>query len=64
MPKGLQTSIIFKYQYVHGDLWKHLEIDSSTDHPDQSNLFLNANIYRHVHAKYLKLIKFYSPIGI
>ena len=32
-------------QYVHGDLCKHLGIDSSTDHPDQySNLFLNAYI--------------------
>ena len=29
-------------QYVHGDLCKHLEIDSSTDHQDRySNLFLN-----------------------
>ena len=40
-------------QYVHGDLCKHLGIDSSTDHPDRySNLFLN----RHVHAKYLRMI--------
>ena len=38
--------------YVHGDLCKHLGIDSSTDHPDRySNLFLNAYINRHVHAK-------------
>ena len=44
-------------QYVHGDLCKHLEIDSSTDHPDRySNLFLDAYINRHVHAPYLKLI--------
>ena len=44
-------------QYVHGDLCKHLGIDSSTDHPDQySNLFLNAYINRHVHAEYLKMI--------
>ena len=28
------------------------------------NLFLNAYINRHVHAKYLKMIKFYSPFGI
>ena len=28
---------------MHGDLCKHLGIDSSTDHPDRySNLFLNA----------------------
>ena len=41
-------------QYVYGDLCKHLGIDSSTDHPDRySNLFLNAYINRHVHAKYL-----------
>ena len=44
-------------QYVHDDLCKHLGIDSSTDHSNRySNLFLNAKINRHVHAKYLKLI--------
>ena len=44
-------------QYVYGDLCKHLGIDSSTDHPNRySNLFLNAYINRHVHAKYLKMI--------
>ena len=44
-------------QHVHSDLCKHLGIDSSTDHPDRySNLFLNAYINRHVHAKYLKMI--------
>ena len=42
-------------QYVHGDLCKHFGIDSSTDHPYRySNLFLNAYINRHVHAKYIK----------
>ena len=52
-------------QYVHGDLCKHLGIDSSTDHPDRySNLILNAYINRHVHAEYLKMILFYSPLGI
>ena len=52
-------------QYVHGDLCKHLGIDSSTDHPDPySNLFLNAYINRHVHGEYLKMISFYSPLGI
>ena len=56
MPKGLYTSIILSIQYVHGDLCKHLGIDSSTDHPDwSSNLFLNAYINRHVHAEYLKM---------
>ena len=45
------------FQYVHGDLCKHLGIDSSTDHPDRySNLFLVAYINRHVHAEYLKII--------
>ena len=54
MPKGLYNYIIFKYQYVYGDLCRHLGIDSSTDHPDlYSNLFLNAYINRHVHAEYL-----------
>ena len=44
-------------QYVHGDLCKHLGIDSSTDHPDRySNLFLNAYINHDVHAEYLKMI--------
>ena len=51
MSKGLQTSIILSIQYVHGDLCKHLGIDSST-----SNLFLNAYINRHAHAEYLKMI--------
>ena len=50
---------------MHGDLCKHLGIHSSTDHPDRySNLFLNAYINRHVHAKYLKMVWFYSPLGI
>ena len=47
---------------MHGDLCKHLGIDSSTDR--YSNLFLNAYINRHVHAKNLKMIYFYSPVGI
>ena len=43
--------------HAHGDLCKHLGIDSSTDHPDRSsNLFLNAYINRHAHTEYLKLI--------
>ena len=50
---------------MHGDLCKHLGIDSSTDHPDRySNLFLNAYINRLLHAEYLKMIQFYSPLGI
>ena len=50
---------------MHGDLCKHLGIDSSTDldlDDRYSNLFLNAYINRHLHAEYLKI--FYSPLGI
>ena len=47
---GLQS--VLSIHYVHGDLCKHLGIDSSTDHPDRySNLFLNAYINRHLHVK-------------
>ena len=49
--------LILSIQYVHGDLCKHLGMDSSTDRPDRySNLFLNAYINRYVHSKYLKMI--------
>ena len=50
---------------MHGDLCKHLGIDSSTDLDDRysnlflnayTNLFLNAYINRHVQVKYLKMI--------
>ena len=55
--KDYRLQSCLSIQYVHGDLCKHLGIDSSTDHPDRySNLFLNAYINRHVHAKYLKMI--------
>ena len=55
--KDYRIRSFLSIHYVHVDLWKHLGIDSSTDHPDRySNLFLNAYINRHVHAKYLKLI--------
>ena len=59
MSYALRTRLqsFLSIQYVHGDLCKHLGIDSSTDHPDRySNLFLNAYINRHVHAEYLKMI--------
>ena len=50
---------------MHGDLCKHLGIDSSTDHPDRySNLFLNAYINRHVHAEYFSYIFFYRKMGL
>ena len=55
--KDYRLQSCLSIQYVHGDLCKHLGIDSRTDHPDRySNLFLNAYINRHVHAKYLKMI--------
>ena len=38
-------------RHAHGDLCKHLGIDSSTDLD-----FLNAYINRHAHTKYLKMI--------
>ena len=63
--KDYRIRSFLRVQYVHGDLCKHLGIDSSTDHPDRySNLFLNAYINRHLHAEYLKMILFYSPLGI
>ena len=43
--------------HAHGDLCKHLGIDSSTDLNDRYlNLFLNAYINRHAHTYYLKMI--------
>ena len=53
--KDYRIRSFLSIHYVHGDLCKHLGIDSSTDHPDRySNLFLNAYINRHLHAEYLK----------
>ena len=44
-------------RHAHGDLCKHLGINSSTDLYDRySNIFLNAYINRHSHTKYLKMI--------
>ena len=57
--KEYRLQSFLSIQYVHGDLCKHLGIDSSTDHPDPdrySNLFLNAYVNRHGHAEYLKMI--------
>ena len=52
-------------RHAHGDLCKHLGIDSSTDLYDRySNLFLNSYINRHAYTEYLKMILFYSPLGI
>ena len=51
--------------HAHGDLCKHLGIDSSTDLNDRySNLFLNAYINRHAHTEYLKMVEVYSTCGI
>ena len=51
--------------HAHGDLCKHLRIDSSTDLDDRySNLFLNAYINRSAHTEYLNMIEVYSPLGI
>ena len=53
--KDYRLQSFISIQNVHGDLCKHLGIDSSTDHPDRySNLFLNAYINREMHAEYLK----------
>ena len=44
-------------RHAHGNLCKHLGIDSSTDLDDRySNLFLNAYINRHAHTEYLKMV--------
>ena len=60
---GIDSSTVLEsipkclHRSPHGDLCKHLGIDSSTDLDDRySNLFLNAYIDRHVHAKYLTMI--------
>ena len=46
---------VLSIRHAHGDLCKHLGIDSSTDLDDQySNLFLNAYLNRHAHTEYLK----------
>ena len=51
MPNDYTIRPFLGIQYVYGDLCKLLGIDSSTDHPDRySNLFLNAYIFRNVHA--------------
>ena len=63
--KDYRIRSFLSIQYAHGDLCKHLGIDSSADLDDRySNLFLNAYINRHVHTEYLKMIEVYSPLGI
>ena len=56
-PKDYRIRPFLSIRHKHGDLCKHLGIDSSTDLDDRySNLFLNAYIYRHAHTDYLKMI--------
>ena len=55
--KDYRIRSFLSIRHAHGDLCKHLGIDSSTDHPDRySNLFLNAYINPHAHTEYLKMI--------
>ena len=65
MPKGYRIRSFLSIRNAHGDLCKHLGIDSSTHLDDRySNLFLNAYINRHANTEYLKMIEIYSPLGI
>ena len=58
--KDYRLQSFLSIQYGHGDLCKHLGIDSSADLDDRysnlddrySNLFLNAYINRHVHDEF------------
>ena len=55
--KDYRTRLFLSIWHAHGDLCKHLEIDSSTDLDDRySNLFPNAYINRHAHTEYLTMI--------
>ena len=55
--KDYRIRPVLNIRHAHGDLCKHLGIDSSTDLDDPySNLFLNAYINRHAHTEYLKMI--------
>ena len=63
--KNYRIRPFLSIRHAHGDLCKHLGIDSSTDLDDRySNLFLNAYINRHAHTEYLKMTLFYSHLGI
>ena len=55
--KDYRIRTFLSIRHTHGDLCKHLEIDSSTDLDDRySNLFLNAYINRYAHTEYLKMV--------
>ena len=63
--KDYKIKCFLSIRHAHGDLCKHLGIDSGTDLQDRYlNLFLNAYINRHAHTEYLKMIEVYSPFGI
>ena len=64
MPKDYRIRLFLSIRHAHGDLCKHLGIDSSTNLDDRySNLFLNAYINHHAHTEYLKMVEVYSPLG-
>ena len=55
--KDYRIRPVLSIRHAHGDLCKHLGIDSSTDLDDRySNLFQNAYINLHAHTEYLKMI--------
>ena len=66
--KDYRLQPFLSIQYVHGDLCKHLGIDSSTDRMigirSYLNLVLNTYINCHAHTEYLIMVEFYSPCGI
>ena len=54
MPYAYRIRSFLSIRHAHGDLCKHLGIDSSTDLDERySNLFLHAYINRHAHTEYL-----------
>ena len=55
--RTIELDHFLSIRHAHGDLYKHLRIDSSTYLDDRySNVFLNAYINRHAHTEYLKMI--------
>ena len=55
--KDYRMRSFLSIRHAHGNLCKHLGIDSSTDLDDRySNLFLNAYINRNAHTEHLKMI--------
>ena len=54
--RTIELDYFLSIWHAHGDLCRHLGIDSSTDLDDRySNLFLNAYINRHAHTEYLNM---------